>query len=185
MHNVSVVGIVSLALYSGLWSGTVRADEANCPDILNHEVRKLRSTESVNLCDAFAGKPLLIVNTASHCGFTPQFETLEALHQTYKDRGLEILGVPSNDFRQAARDEEAAARICYVNYGVTFTMLAPQRVRGPDAHPVFQVLGRDAGEPTWNFNKYLIDRSGAIVQRFDSATDPMSSELRAAIEAVL
>ncbi|MDX2461689.1 MAG: glutathione peroxidase [Gammaproteobacteria bacterium] len=153
--------------------------------MLDHDVRKLRSKEHINLCDEFAGKPLLIVNTASHCGFTPQFEGLEALHQRYKDAGLAVLGVPSNDFRQAARDEEAAARVCFVNYGVTFTMLSEQKVLGPDAHALFREMSRVAGSPKWNFNKYLVDRDGNVVQRFDSGVGPMSSTLRKAVESVL
>lgn len=161
------------------------AAEQPCPDYLSQDVRKLRSSEQINLCGRFAGRPLLIVNTASRCGFTPQFEGLEALHQRYKDRGLAVVGVPSNDFNQAAKDEETAAKVCYVNYGVTFTMLSQQKVRGPDAHPMFRELGRQAGEPTWNFNKYLVDRDGNVVGRFDSRVEPMSDELRAAVEAAL
>jgi len=161
------------------------AAEKQCPAYLSEDVRKLRSSEQINLCERFAGKPLLIVNTASRCGFTPQFEGLEALHQRYKDKGLTVVGVPSNDFRQAASDEETAAKVCYVNYGVTFTMLSQQKVRGPDAHPMFLELGRQAGEPTWNFNKYLVDRDGNVIERFDSRVEPMSETLRAAVEAIL
>lgn len=166
-------------------SSAAYAAERQCPAYLSQDVRKLRSSEQINLCERFAGRPMLIVNTASRCGFTPQFEGLEALHQRYKDRGLAVVGVPSNDFKQAAKDEETAAKVCYVNYGVTFTMLSQQKVRGPDAHPMFLELGRQAGEPTWNFNKYLVDRDGNVVGRFDSRVEPMSEELRAAVEAAL
>lgn len=162
-----------------------QAGEQGCAAYLSQDVRKLRSSEQINLCDAFKGNALLIVNTASRCGFTPQFSGLEALHQQYKDRGLTVVGVPSNDFRQAAADEEAAAKVCYINYGVTFTMLSQQKVRGPDAHPIFQELNRRAGEPSWNFNKYLLDRDGKVVERFDSSVDPMSVRLRGAVESVL
>jgi glutathione peroxidase len=162
-----------------------QAAENACSPHVSHEMRKLRSTDTIDLCDAFVGKPMLIVNTASHCGFTYQFEGLEALHQSYKEKDLVVLGVPSNDFRQAAKSEEAAAKICYVNYGVTFTMLSQQSVKGPGAHPMFKELGRAAGEPTWNFNKYLVDRDGNVVRRFDSSVDPMSTEMRQAVESVL
>ena len=162
-----------------------RAAGDGCPAALSHEMRKLGSSERIDLCGEFRGRPVLIVNTASHCGFTPQFSGLEALYQEYKDRGLVLLGVPSNDFRQAAKDEESAARICYVNYGVTFPMVSRQAVRGPDAHPLFRELGRAAGPPTWNFNKYLVDRDGNVVRRFDSSVEPMSAELREAVESVL
>jgi glutathione peroxidase len=175
-----IAAILGLVVFSA-----AQAAERECSAFLSHEVRKLRSNERLNLCDAFAGQPMLIVNTASHCGFTPQFEGLEALYQQYKAQGLVVLGVPSNDFRQAAQDEEAAAQICYVNYGVTFTMLSQQKVRGADAHPLFQALGRDAGPPSWNFNKYLLDRDGKVVERFESSVDPMSARMRAAVESVL
>ena len=161
------------------------AAESACPSYLSDEVRMLRSSERIDICASFAGRPLLIVNTASHCGFTPQFAGLEALYQRYKDRGLVVVGVPSNDFRQEAKDEETAATICYVNYGVTFTMLSQQKVRGPDAHPMFRELGRRVGEPTWNFHKYLVDRNGNVVAHFDSRVEPMSETLRAAVESVL
>ena len=179
---MKILALVTLMTAVG---SNVLAAENACAPFLDQEVRKLRSSERINLCDAFAGKPVVVVNTASHCGFTGQFAGLEALYQAYKDRGLEVLGVPSNDFRQAAQDEETAARICYVNFGVTFTMLAQQHVRGPNAHPIFQELGSKAGAPSWNFNKYLLDRNGKVVRRFDSGVEPMSRELREAVEALL
>ena len=163
----------------------LRAAGAGCTDVLDHTVRKLRSSDQLNLCQQFDGQVLLIVNTASHCGFTPQFGSLETLHQRYRDRGLAVVGIPSNSFRQAARDEETAARICYVNYGVTFTMLSEMEVRGPRAHPLFQALARDAGAPAWNFNKYLISRDGHVVDRFDSTADPLSTQIIDAIESML
>ncbi len=164
-------------------SKTARNDV--CPAHLNHEFRKLHSREIVNLCTAFAGKPLLIINTASHCGFTPQFKGLEALHQKYGDQGLVVLGFSSNDFRQEAGNEEKAAKVCYINYGVTFTMLAPISVKGEDAHPLFQELARQSRAPNWNFNKYLVEPSGAVIQHFGSTTTPDSSRLIERIEGLL
>ena len=175
------VGLALLALVAP----TAKGDETACPEYLNQELRKLRSKETVNLCRAFAGRPLLIVNTASHCGFTRQFSGLESLYQQYGEQGLVVVGVPSNDFRQAARDEESAARVCFVNYGVTFTMLSPQRVRGPEAHPLFQELARQGGAPSWNFNKYLVAPNGELVRRFDSGVDPMSPSVQSAVRSVL
>ena len=174
-----------IAILIAAVGNTATATEPTCAPSFNQEARKLRSSERINLCDAYAGKPLVVVNTASHCGYTRQFAGLEALYQKYKDRGLEILGVPSNDFQQAAKDEETAARICYVNFGVSFTMLAPQHVRGPNAHPIFKDLSNQAGLPNWNFNKYLLDRNGKVVQRFDSGVEPMSRAMLEAIEALL
>lgn len=173
------------AILAVLIAAPAQGAENACPAYLDHDVRKLRSEERVNLCQAFAGKPMLIVNTASRCGFTPQFEGLESLYRQYRDRGLVVLGVPSNDFKQAAPDEETAARVCFVDYGVTFPMLSRQRVRGPDAHPLFRELAAKAGEPSWNFNKYLIDREGNVVERFDSRVEPMSDRLREAVEKIL
>ena len=174
-----------IAILIAAVGNTATATEPTCAPSFNQEARKLRSSERINLCDAYAGKPLVVVNTASHCGYTRQFAGLEALYQKYKDRGLEILGVPSNDFQQAAKDEETAARICYVNFGVSFTMLAPQHVLGPNAHPIFKDLSNQAGSPNWNFNKYLLDRNGKVVQRFDSGVEPMSRTMLEAIEALL
>ncbi len=159
--------------------------KASCPDFLNHEMRRLHSKENVNLCEVTAGKPVLIVNTASHCGYTPQFKGLEALHRTYQDQGLVVVGFASDSFKQEAESEAKAADVCYVNYGVSFTMLAPTPVRGDDANAVFKALGAQAGEPRWNFNKYLVDGDGTVIEHFDSGTRPDSAQLTSAIEKVL
>ena len=158
---------------------------AACPDYLDHSMRKLHSQEEVNFCQAFSGKPMLIVNTASHCGYTPQFKGLEALYNRYKEQGLVVVGFASDDFRQAARDEASAAEVCYVNFGVTFTMVAPSHVKGAEANPVFQALNSQTQPPGWNFNKYLVDASGKVVQHFDGNTRPDSKILEAAIESLL
>ena len=128
-----------------------------CPAHLDVTLKKLRSNETLNLCEAFPGRPLLIVNTASHCGFTPQFKSLEAIHGRFADKGLVVLGFPSDDFRQEADTEEKTAEICYINYGVTFTMFAPLSVKGETAHPLFKELARQSRAPGWNFTKYLVD----------------------------
>lgn len=156
---------------------------AACPDFLNHDMRKLHSREQVNLCQVQNDRPMLIINTASHCGYTGQFKGLEALHQRYGD-DLAVVGFASNDFRQEARDEAAAAEVCYVNYGVTFTMIAPSSVRGDDANPVFRELARQTQAPDWNFNKYLVDRDGKVTH-FGSNTAPDDKVLTAAIESAL
>lgn len=176
---------VALALGACALAVGATAVQATCPDYLNHSMRRLHAQENVNLCEVSAGKPVLIVNTASHCGFTPQFKGLEAVHQNYKDRGLVVLGFASDSFKQEADSEEEAADVCFVNYGVSFTMLAPTPVRGEQANPVFRALAEAAGEPRWNFNKYLVDSDGTVIEHFDSRTGPASDKMAAAIEKVL
>jgi glutathione peroxidase len=156
-----------------------------CPAYLNQDFRKLHSSQSVNLCKAFAGKPMLIINTASHCGFTPQFKGLEAVNAKYKDRGLVVVGFASDDFNQEAKDEAEAADTCFLNYGVTFTMLAPQHVKGPEANGVFKELARQTEQPKWNFNKYLVQADGKVAQYFDSKVTPESPQFNEAIEKLL
>lgn len=163
---------------------TADAAEA-CPAFLNQEYRKLHSPESVNLCALVAGKPALIVNTASHCGFTPQFKGLEEAYQRYKGRGLVVVGFSSDDFNQEAKDEAEAATMCFINYGVKFTMLAPQHVKGPEANAVFKELARQTAEPKWNFNKYLLTADGKVAQYFDSRVAPDSREFNEAVEKLL
>ena len=161
------------------------ARAADCPAFLDHDFKKLHSSQSINLCKEFAGRPLLIVNTASHCGFTPQFKGLEALHKKYQSRGLAVIGFPSDDFKQEAKDEAETADVCFVNYGVTFTMLSPSSVTGGAANPVFRELGRRSSAPSWNFNKYLVSADGKLVRHFDSRVKPESAELQQAIEQLL
>lgn len=163
----------------------VCAHASNCPAFLNHDFQKLHSTEHVNICTAYAGKPLLIVNTASHCGYTPQFKGLEALHEKYRERGLVVIGFPSDDFNQEARDESETAAVCYINYGVKFTMLAPLPVKGSAANPVFRELARQSHAPTWNFNKYLVTPEGKVTAYFDSQTTPESAPMNQSIEQLL
>lgn len=158
---------------------------AACPQYLDHDMRKLHSQDQVNFCELQDGKPMLIINTASHCGYTKQFKGLEALHKAYQEKGLVVVGFASNDFQQEAKDEEKAAEVCYVNYGVTFTMIAPSHVRGDEANPVFAELATQSDKPSWNFNKYLVDSSGKVVQHFGSNTSPDDQGLAAAIESVL
>jgi glutathione peroxidase len=157
----------------------------SCPAFLNQEYRKLHSADSVNLCTLVAGRPMLIVNTASHCGFTPQFKGLEEAYQKYKARGLVVVGFSSDDFNQEAKDEAEAATMCFINYGVKFTMLAPQHVKGPEANAVFKELARQTQEPKWNFNKYLVTADGRVAQYFDSGVAPDSRQFNEAVEKLL
>lgn len=152
-----------------------------CQDFTNVDMRKLRSKESLNLCQ-FKGKTLLIVNTASNCGFTPQFEGLEALYQKYKDQGLVVLGFPSDDFFQEEDNEKETAKVCFVNYGVTFPMFATSEVRGRNANPIFKYLNQQTSAPNWNFYKYLVSPDRKTVQRFNSKVKPNSEKMITAIE---
>ncbi|OEC61239.1 MULTISPECIES: glutathione peroxidase [Pseudomonadaceae] len=159
---------------------------AECPPLLQHSLPQLRAKATVDLCERFAGKPLLIVNTASHCGFTPQFKGLEALYQRYRAEGFEVLGVPSDDFKQEAANAEETAKVCYVNYGVTFTMTEPQHVTGDDATPLYRELIEQSGQaPRWNFYKYVVDRQGQVVAHFSSLTSPDDEDLQKAIRQAL
>jgi glutathione peroxidase len=180
----AVLAPLAMIMSLAFGAGPAAAADA-CPAFLDHDFKKLRSRDSVNLCEAAAGKVLLVVNTASHCGYTPQFEGLEALHRKYKDRGLFVVGFPSDDFRQEADTEAETAEVCFVNYGVTFTMLAPTIVKGAGANPVFRELGARTEEPGWNFNKYLVSADGTVVQHFASKVKPESAELSGAIEELL
>jgi len=159
---------------------------ADCPPLLEGQLPKLRAQGSIALCRRFAGKPLGIVNTASFCGFAPQFKGLEALYQRYKGGGLEVIGVPSDDFKQEAKTGEETAKVCYVNYGVTFTMTEPQKVKGPDAVHLFKVLAQQTdAPPKWNFYKYVVDRQGKVIANFSSLTKPDSPDMIKAVEEAI
>ncbi|TBU82018.1 glutathione peroxidase [Pseudomonas daroniae] len=163
----------------------VSVQAAECPALLQGELPKLRSKEKIDLCEQFVGKPLVVVNTASFCGFTSQFEGLEALNQRYREQGLEILGVPSDSFKQESDDAEETARVCYVNYGVTFTMSETQPVTGDKAIPLFKELAAQTAAPRWNFFKYVVDRKGQVIARFSSMTKPDDADLIAAVEKAI
>lgn len=175
--------IVTALLGFGLTSTMAMA---SCGDILGHSMQKLHSKETVDLCEAFTGKTLLVVNTASNCGFTPQFKELQALQEKYADRGLVVLGFPSDDFLQEYDEEEKTADVCFINYGVKFPMFKTSEVRGNGANPVFKALIAKTGEkPSWNFNKYLVSADEQTVKHFGSKVKPSDAELVQAIEAML
>ena len=140
---------------------------------------------AINLAD-YAGKPVLVVNTASQCGFTPQYDGLQALYDTYRDRGLLVLAVPSDDFNQELADGAAVKEFCEANFGLTLPMTDITHVTGPEAHPFFARVKRDTGfEPAWNFNKVLLDGEGRVVGTWGSQVTPESGKIVGAIEALL
>lgn len=155
--------------------------------LLDQDFRRLASTEQVNLCEAYAGKVLLIVNTASKCGYTPQYDGLEALYRQFGDDGLVVLGFPSNDFQgQEPGTEEQIEEFCRLTYGVEFPMFEKTTVKGSGAHPFFAALADASGTfPTWNFHKYLIGRDGQWVSEFSPSTPPDDEALLEALRAAL
>lgn len=138
---------------------------------------------------AYKGKVLLIVNTASKCGFTPQYEGLEKLYEKYKDKGFEILAFPANDFgAQEPGTDEQIKTFCSTKYHVTFPLFAKSDVKGPGINSLYKFLTTEAGfngDITWNFNKFLVDRSGKVVARYDSKVTPMSDQLVNEVEKLL
>jgi glutathione peroxidase len=175
-----------LGLAGLLESGHLCAQtSSDCPAILNHTVPRLQDNKPQDMCQ-YAGKVLLVVNTASYCGYTSQFQGLEALNARYATRGLVVLGFPSNDFQQEDADAKKTAEVCFNTYGVKFPMFTTMPVRGKDVHPLFAQLARATGrQPAWNFNKYLVDRQGRPVAYYPSDTNPDSAVLTAAIEKAL
>ncbi len=134
---------------------------------------------------AFRGRVLLVVNTASFCGFTPQYAALQRLHDRYEARGLTVIGVPSNDFNQESTEAGRIREFCDGMFGIAFPMAGLNHVRGPEAHPFFAWAAGEAGPVAWNFHKYLIGRNGRIAQGFSSRTEPEAPEMIRAVEAAL
>ena len=155
--------------------------------LLDQDFRRLASDDVVNLHDAYAGKVVLVVNTASKCGNTPQYEGLEKLYQEYGDDGLVVLGFPSNDFfGQEPGTEEQIQEFCRLTYSIRFPMFEKVTVKEGRAHPFFDALATESGTyPTWNFHKYLIGRDGELVSEFSPRTKPYADDLVTAIESAL
>jgi len=161
------------------------AAESTCPSILDHKFANLMD-QPVSLCQ-FSGKVLLIVNTASECGYTPQYEGLEKLHRRYRDKGFMVLGFPANDFGgQEPGSNKEIAQFCRVNYGITFPVFAKTSVVGANANLLFRELAAKTGKPPrWNFHKYLLDRMGQPVAAFESSVEPEDRQVTAQIEKLL
>ena len=174
----ALMGLLTLLAAEAAWA---------CAPALDHRMEPLGGGEPVRLCDAYAGKVVLIVNTASKCAFTDQYAGLEALHDRYRGRGLAVLGFPSNDFgNQEPGDARTIRNFCRLTYSVEFPMFAKTRVRAGQAHPLYRHLAAAAGEyPQWNFHKYLLDRDGELVASFPSHIPPDGERVVAAIRRAL
>lgn len=159
---------------------------ASCPAILKQNFKRLQDEAPQDLCQ-YAGKVVLVVNTASFCGYTKQYEGLEKLYAKYAPRGLVILGFPSNDFgKQEPGTAKEIADLCFNTYGVKFPMFAKSAVIGEQANPLHAQLTKATGQaPKWNFTKYLIDRQGNVVEHFPSKVTPEDPALVAKVEAAL
>jgi glutathione peroxidase len=161
------------------------ARPASCPAVLKHTFKRLQDEVPQDLCQ-YAGKVVLVVNTASYCGFTKQYEGLEQLYAKYGARGLVILGFPSNDFNQEDASAKKIADLCYNTYGVKFPMFATTSVTGNGANPLYAELIKVTGNaPKWNFNKYLIGRDGKVLDYYPSKVTPQDPELVGKIEKAL
>ena len=156
-----------------------------CPALLDQTFPRLQDEKPQSLCQ-YRGKVLLVVNTASYCGFTPQYQGLEDLYGRYRDRGLVVLGFPSNDFAQETGSNKEIADFCENTFGVKFPMFAKSSVRGRDANPLFKQLAAKTGrQPLWNFHKYLVARDGTAVAQFSSMTTPDDKPFVAQLEKLL
>ena len=155
--------------------------------LLDHSYRPLAGTKAVNLNKEYGGQVVLVVNTASKCGFTPQYDGLESLQKKYASRGFVVLGFPSNDFMGQEPGSEADIKeFCTLTYGVKFPMFEKVRVKGAEATPLYRDLARKTGvQPGWNFHKYLISRDGRVVANFPSKVKPDDPALVSAIEREL
>jgi len=155
--------------------------------LLDQDYRRLAGTQTVNLASEYRGKVLLVVNVASKCGNTPQYEALEAMYTKYQGRGFAVLGFPSNDFLgQEPGSEKQIQEFCRLTYGVKFPMFEKVHVKGRDATPLYRELAQETGtEPGWNFHKYLIDRQGRVVANFSPRTQPDDPALVAKLKQLL
>jgi len=169
---------------------TFQAEEQNMNSIYDFEMINIQG-DTLKLSE-YTGKVMLIVNTASKCGFTYQYEGLEKLYETYKDSGFVILGFPANNFlKQEPGSDKEIATFCHINYGVTFPMFSKISVKGKDMHPLYKYLTSKetnpefSGKISWNFNKFLISKEGKIINRFGSKVKPKSKKIIEAIEGAL
>jgi glutathione peroxidase len=168
--------MLHLAVTVSLLLFAAPASAKECPQLLNHQYTTLQGAK-VNLCD-YADRTILVVNTASKCGFTPQFAKLEAMYRTYRDRGLMVVGFPTNDFNQELATNKEIGEFCVLTYNVGFPMVEKSSVIGIAAEPLFRQLAAATGEaPRWNFHKYVITPGAARVYSFNTRVEPDAPEI--------
>ena len=167
--------------------GSEQLNAKECSALLDVNVKTLNKTKVINLCNEYQGKVLLVVNTASRCAYTNQYDSLEKLYKQYRQRGLVVLGFPSNDFgHQEPGSEKEIKDFCSVTYGVEFPMFSKTRVAERNAEPFYRKLAEASGiYPQWNFHKYLIASNGRLVSNYPSAIDPLDARITDAIEIEL
>ena len=183
MYNVIMFKKFIISLFIIFFS---EVSMASCPKSLDFDIKLLGEDKTVNLCQEYLGKVILVVNTASKCGFTPQYEGLEKLYKENKDKGLVVLGFPSHDFYQEPAPESEIKDFCKLTYDVNFPMFTKTSVRGKKAHPFFKLLAEQTrSSPKWNFHKYLIAQDGRIVDSFSTVTGPGNNRIVKKIEELL
>jgi glutathione peroxidase len=182
-RSICAFTVVALAVFAT--PAPSSAAESACPSVLDHNFANLMD-EPVSLCQ-FSGKVVLVVNTASECGYTPQYEGLEKLYRRYREKGFVVLGFPANDFGgQEPGSNKEIAKFCQVNYDVTFPVFAKTSVIGANANPLYRALAAQTGKPPrWNFHKYLLDRAGQPAAVFESAVEPEDRRVTSQIDKLL
>jgi len=193
MKHVWLLAIFAVLAVSGSASRSLAKETAHkggkvpAPSVYDFTMKTIDGQDEA--LSSFAGKTLLIVNTASECGFTPQYKSLEALHEKYKGRGFEVLAFPANNFGQQEPGTNAEIKaFCSSQFHTTFPLFEKISVKGKDMHPLYRYLTKESGfngDIKWNFSKFLVDSKGRIVARYSSETDPMAKEIVGKIESIL
>jgi glutathione peroxidase len=190
MFKIKLALISTLFIFLAIMNDSIdaktqdKAQSQSCSNLLNTEVNDIDG-KPVNLCK-YQGKVLLIVNTASKCGFTGQYKDLEILYEKYKDKGFEILAFPSNDFAsQEPGNEEQIKKFCTLSYHTTFPLFAKVHVKGKEQNELYQKLTKSKGDVTWNFQKYIVSKNGEVIKKFAPWTSPTSKSIEEIIRAEL
>jgi len=185
-NSIAVAAFTAIALSGAAHAQNPAPAADACPQVLNYSFNRLQTGQPESLCQ-YRGKVVLIVNTASYCGYTHQFEGLEALYRKYKARGLVVVGFPSNDFGgQEPGTNKEIAEFCRLTYGVEFPMFEKSSVTSIKTNPLYaELLARTGQSPKWNFHKYLVDRDGKQVTSFGTRVEPDNGELLSAVERLL